>query len=236
MAPDRTTPEGFQPPRPPNSWIIYRSYKIKSLPAVAPGAPRRSQGEVSRMISLMWRKETEAVKADFERRADLRKAEHQARYPGYRFKPVPKAKKVNKPKESKAKKAKNDTPYPTTPAFATGVPVPTTYSYTAQNHPSPPLSAASSTVSSPNIPTLSLEPQGSLRGHSIASSASSLINTPSSAGHALPPLTAPDWSQQPFSWDSSTTAGPSAWRQEVPPATHQEVKYFYRCRYYLSDH
>ncbi|KDQ57658.1 hypothetical protein JAAARDRAFT_93592, partial [Jaapia argillacea MUCL 33604] len=80
-------------PRPPNAWILYRSDKLKSLPPVPAGAPRRAQADVSREISLMWKNETEIVRSEYERRAELKKAQHQQLYPNYRYHPVSKAEK-----------------------------------------------------------------------------------------------------------------------------------------------
>ncbi|EPQ57488.1 high mobility group box, partial [Gloeophyllum trabeum ATCC 11539] len=83
--PSRT--QTVQPPRPPNAWILYRSDKLKTLPPVPPGMPRRAQADVSREISLMWKNEREEVRAQYERLAEVRKAQHQNAYPGYRYHP-----------------------------------------------------------------------------------------------------------------------------------------------------
>jgi hypothetical protein len=49
----------------------------------------------------MWRNETEAIKRQFERDAETKKAEHRAMYPGYRF--CPKRKQTKSRKKSKAR-------------------------------------------------------------------------------------------------------------------------------------
>lgn len=82
-----------QPPRPPNAWILYRSDKIKVLPPAAPGQRSRAQADVSKLISDMWRNESDAVKLEYERLADAKKAEHQRLYPDYRFQPMKKEEK-----------------------------------------------------------------------------------------------------------------------------------------------
>ncbi|KAG2033502.1 high mobility group box domain-containing protein, partial [Suillus americanus] len=82
-----------QPPRPPNAWILYRSDKIKVLPPAQPGQRSRAQADVSKLISDMWRNESDAVKLEYERLADARKAEHQRLYPDYRFQPMKKEEK-----------------------------------------------------------------------------------------------------------------------------------------------
>ncbi|KAJ7874693.1 hypothetical protein B0H14DRAFT_3859668 [Mycena olivaceomarginata] len=79
--PVRTPPKGVQPPRPPNAWILYRAEKSKVI-------GRKAQADVSKEISAMWKAELPHVRAEYERRADIKKAEHAAMYPDYRFQPV----------------------------------------------------------------------------------------------------------------------------------------------------
>ncbi|KZV82139.1 hypothetical protein EXIGLDRAFT_627509, partial [Exidia glandulosa HHB12029] len=77
------------PPRPPNAWILYRSDKLKELEQKGgPNRPRRPQAVISKEISVMWKNETHEIKRHYEYLSDLRKAEHQRLYPGYRFQPV----------------------------------------------------------------------------------------------------------------------------------------------------
>ena len=87
------TRKHIQPPRPPNAWILYRSEKIRTLPPLQPGEARRAQADVSRMISEMWKNETEEERGRYERMAEQKKAEHQLKYPGYRFQPQKKEEK-----------------------------------------------------------------------------------------------------------------------------------------------
>ncbi|KAH7915236.1 hypothetical protein BJ138DRAFT_1109913 [Hygrophoropsis aurantiaca] len=98
---DTPAEDGVKPPRPPNAWILYRSDKLKSLP---PTEHRRAQAEVSRLISNMWRSESDVVKLEYERRADARKAEHQRLYPNYRFQPVKREDKERAREEKKLAK------------------------------------------------------------------------------------------------------------------------------------
>ena len=86
-----------QPPRPPNAWILYRSHKLRELPS----EKGRVQADVSKTISDMWRNEEESVRLDYERLADQRKAEHQLKYPDYRFQPVKKEDKVKQREQQK---------------------------------------------------------------------------------------------------------------------------------------
>lgn len=80
-------------PRPPNAWILYRSDRLKELPPLAQGE-RRAQADVSRMISRMWKGETDETRQHYERLADEKKAEHSIKYPGYRFQPMKKEERV----------------------------------------------------------------------------------------------------------------------------------------------
>ncbi|KAF7321487.1 HMG box domain-containing protein [Mycena kentingensis (nom. inval.)] len=85
------------PPRPPNAWILYRSEKAKDW-------GRMAQGDISKQISHMWKNESPAVRAEYERRADIKKAEHQAKYPEYRFQPLKKEEKERIRQEKRADK------------------------------------------------------------------------------------------------------------------------------------
>ncbi|KAG2113868.1 uncharacterized protein F5147DRAFT_35746 [Suillus discolor] len=96
-----TNDEEIKPPRPPNAWILYRSDKIKELPPAEPGQRSRAQADVSKLVSDMWRKESDAVKLEYERLADAKKAEHQRKYPDYRFQPMKKEEKERIREEKK---------------------------------------------------------------------------------------------------------------------------------------
>ncbi|KAF8518732.1 hypothetical protein JB92DRAFT_2901394 [Gautieria morchelliformis] len=92
-APKRSSPPRTRPPRPPNAWILYRSAKLKELTPTDPDAPRMPQAVISKAVADMWKRESPAVRAHFERLSDIAKAEHNLAYPGYRFQPVKKADK-----------------------------------------------------------------------------------------------------------------------------------------------
>jgi len=80
-------------PRPPNAWILYRSDKVRELPPLAPGVERRAQGEVSKIISAMWAKESDETRHEYEKRAEAAKIEHALKHPNYRYKPLSKEEK-----------------------------------------------------------------------------------------------------------------------------------------------
>lgn len=105
--PSRHRERKVQPPRPPNAWILYRSFKFSEI---RQGNERLSQAAVSKLISSMWKNETEHVRRHFERLAEDKKAEHQQLYPDYRFAPQRKEDKMREKEERKqsrrAKKSK----------------------------------------------------------------------------------------------------------------------------------
>ena len=98
--PIRSKGERVQPPRPPNAWILYRSHKLRELPPVQ----GRAQAVVSKLVSDMWKNESESVRLEYERMADQRKAEHQQMYPDYRFQPLKKGEKLKQREKLKQEK------------------------------------------------------------------------------------------------------------------------------------
>jgi hypothetical protein len=74
-----------KPPRPPNSWILYRAYMMKKLQPKDSRERRLSQSEMSSLIASMWRNATAETKREFEEMAERLKLEHQAKYPGYKY-------------------------------------------------------------------------------------------------------------------------------------------------------
>ncbi|KAG6915582.1 hypothetical protein DXG01_010850 [Tephrocybe rancida] len=73
-------------PRPPNSFIVYRSHVLRTMPAPLLGT-KRNQSDLSKTIGEMWRNESPEVRAQFERRAAVLKKEHEEAYPGYQYAP-----------------------------------------------------------------------------------------------------------------------------------------------------
>ena len=99
----RTRSAVEQPPRPPNAWILYRSDRVREMPPPFPGQVR-TQSDVSKAISAQWRNESEATRAEYERRAEIKKAEHHRLYPDYRFQPKSKEQKERQRLEKKQEK------------------------------------------------------------------------------------------------------------------------------------
>ncbi|TDL26051.1 hypothetical protein BD410DRAFT_563645 [Rickenella mellea] len=144
-----------QPPRPPNAWILYRSDKLREIPSLNPGAPRLPQADISKQISAMWKNECEEVRAKYEYLANIKKTEHQAQYPNYRFQPMKRAdkerireeKKAEKERErSESKKGKPGSTFsPGVPLVGPSMPFATEARYGPAG-PSPPLSACPSPI------------------------------------------------------------------------------------------
>ncbi|EGF99649.1 uncharacterized protein MELLADRAFT_94219 [Melampsora larici-populina 98AG31] len=71
-------------PRPPNSWILYRSEKILEMKSLDLGL---AQSILSKEIAARWREEPSEVKKMYERKAEIIKAEHAAKHPDYKYNP-----------------------------------------------------------------------------------------------------------------------------------------------------
>jgi hypothetical protein len=155
MASPTRTSNQRRPKRPPNSWIIYRSDKVHELLPNGEGSSRL-QADVSKMISTMWKQESAEVRAEYERRADAKKAEHHALYPDYRFQPMKKEekerlreeKRLERERQRAHKKGRTRAPPSLEPAYVPAqLPYPIYYTPNISHGPtgpSPPISAASS--------------------------------------------------------------------------------------------
>ncbi|KAG8840078.1 hypothetical protein FRC20_005805, partial [Serendipita sp. 405] len=192
-----------QPPRPANAWILYRSHKMKDLTPSEPGLPRRPQADISKQIAEMWKNETPEIRQHYERLSDLKKAEHLALYPGYRFQPKKKAEKDKEKAELRAEKERTrlaNMPiknYRKPPKSKRGV---TVESEDSTPVPAPPpLSAIS--VTSPTSPSIVTWPE------------TTPTSQPSQAGVASPTARQHVFSYQPYAvpspGSSSTAGGPS---------------------------
>lgn len=76
-------------PRPRNAFILFRSYKQKLLTDYwkKSGQDIPHNCEVSKIISLQWRKLSAEDKEEWHRKAEQEKHEHAKKYPGYKYKP-----------------------------------------------------------------------------------------------------------------------------------------------------
>lgn len=69
-----------QPPRAPNSWILFRSDFVRSKPG--------SQSNLSKEASKVWREMSDEEKLIYEAKAVLASKAHRQQYPDYRFNPI----------------------------------------------------------------------------------------------------------------------------------------------------
>ncbi|KDN50408.1 hypothetical protein K437DRAFT_66818 [Tilletiaria anomala UBC 951] len=83
--------ESDRAPRPPNSWILYRSAKSQEIKrdmeesgawaSSPPVSSRQRQAEISRTVSMMWKNEAKEVKDMYSAMAEERRLGHRQRYP-----------------------------------------------------------------------------------------------------------------------------------------------------------
>ncbi|EGO04087.1 hypothetical protein SERLA73DRAFT_84283 [Serpula lacrymans var. lacrymans S7.3] len=85
-------------PRPPNAFMLFRADFVRQKHV--PGSIETNHGSLSKIIGNCWRSLPLNEKRDWEIKAKHAKAEHKARYPEYRFRPV-----HNKNKDKKKEKA-----------------------------------------------------------------------------------------------------------------------------------
>jgi hypothetical protein len=203
-----------QPPRPPNAWILYRSDKLQELPPPPLGHPKPTQAEVSKIISAQWRAEAEDVRALYEQRAEMAKAEHARLYPNYRFAPMKKADKDRIREEKRQAKEQERAgrrvrgrvaPYPppsTAPTFKASIPLSIKHVFPDASSTSP----LSTSTPSPRSSTTS--PSQSCVGV-VPCYGSARVSPDASIDPELPPVK----SQTPSSHESFRLAA------TVPPAT-----------------
>ncbi|CAG8464396.1 3715_t:CDS:2 [Paraglomus brasilianum] len=83
-------------PRPPNAFILYRKFKQKDVMA---NYKDLTNAQVSKIVSILWWKESEDVRFKWEKIADREKLRHMKEYPNYVYQP-----KKSKPRKIKSKK------------------------------------------------------------------------------------------------------------------------------------
>ncbi|GAA5836374.1 hypothetical protein JCM9279_000368 [Rhodotorula babjevae] len=99
--PSPTRTRSDRPPRPMNAWLLFRTAQLRQMQEDNPGL-RKSQGELSKLISEMWKSVSPEVKQGYEDLARQRKVEHQRIYPDYRYAPT--IKPATKGKAAKVKR------------------------------------------------------------------------------------------------------------------------------------
>ncbi|KAF8638688.1 hypothetical protein AX17_002010 [Amanita inopinata Kibby_2008] len=84
-------------PRPPNAFMLFRADFVRQKHV--PGSIETNHGSLSKIIGNCWRALPLEEKRVWEVKAKHAKAEHKARYPNYRFRPVHKNKEKDRKKE-----------------------------------------------------------------------------------------------------------------------------------------
>lgn len=84
------------PPRPPNSFILFRTAFCKKIKIEKIELPRHSvvpgeqkQIETSKFVGVLWKMAPEEYRKEWHYRAERAKVLHEQRYPGYVYKPRP---------------------------------------------------------------------------------------------------------------------------------------------------
>ncbi|KAF9541275.1 hypothetical protein CPC08DRAFT_824400 [Agrocybe pediades] len=83
---DRRVSTG-RPPRPQNSFMLYRKYMLESGELLLPGETKVRAQIMSKRIGQAWKNARDDVRRTFERYAEEERAVHRERYPGYRYHP-----------------------------------------------------------------------------------------------------------------------------------------------------
>ncbi|KAI5454472.1 hypothetical protein NCC49_003372 [Naganishia albida] len=101
----------------PNRFQLFKDAEPTTLPtekneiaedAVLDGGSkyRRAllQADISKVISMLWKREGKEVKAKYEAMAEAKKQEHQRKYPNYKYQPLRKEEKIKYQQQVKAEK------------------------------------------------------------------------------------------------------------------------------------
>ncbi|PNS19690.1 hypothetical protein CAC42_7534 [Sphaceloma murrayae] len=90
------TDRSSKPPRPPNSFILYRKHHHADMVAKNPGL---HNNRISQLIGSMWKAEPQAVRDQWKLKSEVVKAIHELEYPDYQYQP-------RKPSEKKRRMTK----------------------------------------------------------------------------------------------------------------------------------
>ncbi|KAG6820508.1 hypothetical protein H0H93_015981 [Arthromyces matolae] len=215
-----------------------------ALLAPPPPGTSRSQADVSRLISSMWKTEKPEVKAEYERRAEIKKLEHAALYPNYRYMPKSKELKeeLKKAKEDKKKKkTKRDSATEESRIHAgRDLPV-TSHSHPfllasesapyLQDGPSPPMSAANSP--SPESAHLPLPNASSAQKERVHESLVIRLQEPSAYYRPHTILSQPN--PAPHSISAQTSPTPPYPTTSVATSSVQQSEFYFRQQFALSS-
>ncbi|KAG6855760.1 hypothetical protein H0H87_011189 [Tephrocybe sp. NHM501043] len=75
--------------RPPNAFFLYRQEKcrLEEVKFDKEKQKYRKRGDISRLIADMWSQEKPQIQLLYERAAEIKKLEHAAKYPWYKYRP-----------------------------------------------------------------------------------------------------------------------------------------------------
>ncbi|KAF5321873.1 hypothetical protein D9619_002265 [Psilocybe cf. subviscida] len=90
--------------RPPNAWILFRTYYGGTQP-VYPDGTRIPQNQISTVASKIWNKFNESQRRPWEEQADQAKVAHMVAHPNWRYRPRSKAIKEQQKLEERMAKA-----------------------------------------------------------------------------------------------------------------------------------
>ncbi|GAA6033127.1 hypothetical protein JCM8097_002956 [Rhodosporidiobolus ruineniae] len=199
-------PASDRPPRPMNAWLLFRTAQLRQIQEDNPGM-RKSQGELSKIISEMWKTCDPEVRAGYEALAKERKLEHQRIYPDYRYASAPKTGNSSK---SKAKRSPGSTSSARKPSLR--------LSPSQLQHPHPSLpNTAPGSLYAPSTPAASAPPSSEPLYHTQFSDFDPSSSSSSSTE------TSPAWGVLPIPPPPSAT-GPSRltfvpYEEWTPPQT-----------------
>ncbi|OCH90244.1 hypothetical protein OBBRIDRAFT_608861 [Obba rivulosa] len=226
-----------KPPRPPNAWILYRSDRVRQL-AARKDAPKKPQSSVSKELSEEWKTASVALKTYYERLAEIKKAEHERRYPDYQFCPVKKEERDRLNAEKKAEKARQRaaskkkktryTPYPQRLASANHTPYYAASASYGPAGPSPPASGAPSPCTSSDESSDYRQAGPSRSGPSSKASSSKSRSSKARSGKARSSKSSARSTASSSQPESHASPGSSSWpsgSRGASPSTSQIPTY-----------
>lgn len=189
MAPDKI-------PRPPNSFILYRSKEEVMLRARAKalyGKDKLKCSEISKAAGFSWADEPKEVKDHYARLAHIAAVEHKLKYPDYKFTPGPRKSRAGGTKltKSRARKAMvtegNSGQTSSTSTRSTLIPTSSSPDVTPTRDLSPPHNHSASPPSTPSSSTAThpLSSLSSTLGTTINHQATPPVHPPTYMNHLM---------------------------------------------------
>ncbi|KAE9370569.1 hypothetical protein N431DRAFT_426929 [Stipitochalara longipes BDJ] len=149
------------PPRPRNAWILYRQHHHD---AFAAAHPEIGNNQISSLIATKWHAEPKGVKDIWHRMAQEEKAEHQRKYPNYKFTP-------RKPSEKKRRSTNKKAATLTLQVVSTNQATPTAQGSSSASTPTVTQSGSTVTIVDPITPQYLNANTGSVQDLDLAAEA-----------------------------------------------------------------